>query len=80
MRVGLISDTHDLLRPEALERLRGADHIIHAGDVCSREILDALATQVADCRRGIADRARRGRRANHRVARARADRAQGLGP
>ena len=43
MRVGLISDTHDLLRPEALERLRGADHIIHAGDLCSREVLDALA-------------------------------------
>jgi putative phosphoesterase len=42
LRVGLISDTHDLLRAEALERLRGADHIIHAGDFCSREILDAL--------------------------------------
>jgi putative phosphoesterase len=43
MRVGLISDTHDLLRPEALARLRGADHIIHAGDVCRRELLDELA-------------------------------------
>lgn len=43
LRIGLISDTHDLLRPEALERLRDSDHIIHAGDVCSREILDALA-------------------------------------
>lgn len=48
MRVGLISDTHGLLRPEALGFLRGSDHIIHAGDVGSAtcpapDILDALA-------------------------------------
>jgi putative phosphoesterase len=42
MRVGLISDTHDLLRPEALAALRGSDHIIHAGDVCSARVLDEL--------------------------------------
>jgi putative phosphoesterase len=40
--VGLISDTHDLLRPEAEEFLRGSDRIVHAGDVCSPEILAAL--------------------------------------
>jgi uncharacterized protein len=42
-RVGLISDTHGLLRPEALAFLRGSDHIIHAGDVGSESILRELA-------------------------------------
>jgi len=42
MRVGLISDTHGLLRPEALEFLRGADHIVHAGDIGAAEILSEL--------------------------------------
>jgi putative phosphoesterase len=41
-RIGLISDTHGLLRPEALRFLRGADHIIHAGDIGAPEILQAL--------------------------------------
>lgn len=41
--VGLISDTHNLLRPEALEALRGASVILHAGDVGRPEILDELA-------------------------------------
>jgi putative phosphoesterase len=41
-RVGLISDTHGLLRPEALRFLRGAEHIIHAGDIGTPEILEAL--------------------------------------
>jgi putative phosphoesterase len=40
--VGLISDTHGLLRPQAAAVLAGVDHIIHAGDVGKREILDAL--------------------------------------
>lgn len=40
--VGLISDTHGLLRPEALAALAGADLIIHAGDVGRPEILDRL--------------------------------------
>jgi len=43
-RVGVISDTHDLLRPEVVERLRGVDLVIHAGDVGSPMILDALAS------------------------------------
>lgn len=41
--VGIISDTHGLLRPAALAALRGAQHIIHAGDVGSPEILEQLS-------------------------------------
>ena len=40
--VGVISDTHGLLRPEALEALKGSDLIIHAGDVGKPEVLTAL--------------------------------------
>lgn len=40
--VGVISDTHGLLRPEALDALAGSALIIHAGDVGSRAILDRL--------------------------------------
>ena len=40
--VGLISDTHGLLRREAVEALRGSELIIHAGDVGDSEILDKL--------------------------------------
>ena len=43
-RVGLISDTHGLLRQEAVEALRGSELIIHAGDVGKPEILDILRT------------------------------------
>lgn len=41
-RVGLVSDTHGLLRPEVLDFLRGSDHIIHAGDICAPELLEQL--------------------------------------
>ncbi len=41
--MGLVSDTHGLLRPEALAFLRGSDHIVHAGDICDPAILEALA-------------------------------------
>jgi uncharacterized protein len=41
--LGVISDTHGLLRPEAIEALRGSDRILHAGDVGAAEILEALA-------------------------------------
>ena len=44
LRIGVISDTHNLLRPEATSFLRGCDHILHAGDVCGSEVLDALRT------------------------------------
>ena len=42
MRVGIISDTHDLLRPEAVEALRDCCCILHAGDVSSQRILNEL--------------------------------------
>jgi putative phosphoesterase len=40
--VGVISDTHGLMRPEALAVLRGSDLIMHAGDVGKAEVIDAL--------------------------------------
>jgi uncharacterized protein len=40
--VGVIADTHGLLRPQALELLRGSGHIIHAGDIGAPEIVPAL--------------------------------------
>jgi len=41
-RIGIISDTHGLLRPEAERGLAGVDHIIHAGDIGRPELVDAL--------------------------------------
>jgi putative phosphoesterase len=43
MRIGLISDTHGLLRPEALDFLAGSDHIVHGGDIGNPDILARLA-------------------------------------
>lgn len=43
MKVGVISDTHGLLRPEALTALEGCERIIHGGDIGSQAILDQLA-------------------------------------
>jgi len=43
MIVGVISDTHGLLRPAAVEALRGVDLIVHAGDVGAPDILERLA-------------------------------------
>ena len=43
MRIGLISDTHGLLRPEATAFLAGSDRIVHAGDVGDPAILEALS-------------------------------------
>jgi putative phosphoesterase len=40
--IGVISDTHGMLRPEAVEALRGVELILHAGDVGSPEVLEAL--------------------------------------
>jgi uncharacterized protein len=42
-RIGIISDTHGLLRPEAEQRLAGVDHIIHGGDIGSADIVASLA-------------------------------------
>ncbi|KAB0502918.1 metallophosphoesterase family protein [Pseudomonas moorei] len=44
MKVGVISDTHGLLRPEALAALRGCERIIHAGDIGKPEVLEQLAS------------------------------------
>ena len=41
-RIGLISDTHGLLRPEAIRFLAHSDRIVHAGDIVDASILDAL--------------------------------------
>ncbi|HMF90579.1 MAG TPA: metallophosphoesterase family protein [Candidatus Angelobacter sp.] len=63
MMVGVISDTHGLLRPEAIKLLHGSDHIIHAGDIGSPEIIPALG-QIAPVTaiRGNVDKAAWARR------------------
>lgn len=47
MKIGVISDTHGLLRVEALAALQGCERIIHAGDIGKPEILDQLASIAA---------------------------------
>ena len=42
-RIGVLSDTHGLLRPGVLEHLKGCDAILHGGDINRQEILDALS-------------------------------------
>ena len=42
MKIGLISDTHSLLRPQAMDALQGCEQLIHAGDIGKPAILDAL--------------------------------------
>ena len=42
MRIGIVSDTHGLLRKEVIEGLQGVDHIIRAGDIDKKEVLDEL--------------------------------------
>ena len=42
MKIGIISDTHNLLRPEVIQNLQGCDCILHGGDISSQEILDRL--------------------------------------
>jgi putative phosphoesterase len=42
MRIGVISDTHGLLRPEALRALRRSDLILHAGDVCGAHVVEGF--------------------------------------
>ena len=56
-RLGLISDTHGLLRPQALAALAGCDRIVHAGDIGDPAILEALARLAPlDAVRGNNDR------------------------
>jgi uncharacterized protein len=63
VNIGVISDTHGLLRPEAVEALRGSDYIIHAGDIGDPNILSRLA-QLAPVTavRGNVDREKRARK------------------
>jgi putative phosphoesterase len=62
LRVGVISDTHGLLRPEAVAALRGSDHILHAGDIGGASILKALrALAPVTAVRGNNDGGKRGR-------------------
>lgn len=42
MKTGIISDSHDLLRPEVTEALQGCDRILHGGDISSQRILNQL--------------------------------------
>jgi len=42
MKIGIISDTHGLMRPQALDALRGSELVVHAGDIGAPEVLDAL--------------------------------------
>lgn len=44
MRIGVISDTHGLVRPEALYALRGSELVLHAGDIGKPKVLEALAS------------------------------------
>jgi putative phosphoesterase len=59
LTLGVISDTHGLLRPEAVDALRGSDRILHSGDIGASEILEVLA-QIAPVTavRGNVDTAR----------------------
>jgi uncharacterized protein len=57
MKIGLISDTHGLVRPEALQALAGVERIIHAGDVGGASVVDALrAIAPVDVVRGNNDK------------------------
>jgi uncharacterized protein len=57
MKIGLISDTHGLVRPEALQALAGVERIIHAGDVGGSSVVDALrAIAPVDVVRGNNDK------------------------
>ena len=59
MRVGVISDTHGLLRPEALAALAGVERIVHAGDIGAPDVLQALGRIAPDTAvRGNNDRER----------------------
>ena len=57
MKLGIISDTHNLLRPEVLSAVTGADVILHAGDISSQTVIDQLQ-MIAPVRavRGNADK------------------------
>ena len=49
MRIGVVSDTHNVLRPEVIASLRGCDYILHAGDLCCEELLMQLKARFVLC-------------------------------
>ncbi len=57
MLIGILSDTHGLLRQEVIDHLKGVDHIIHAGDIDNKAVIDRLE-EIADVTavRGNADK------------------------
>lgn len=56
MRIGVVSDTHGLLRPDAVRRLAGVDRILHAGDIGRPEVIEGLrAVAPVDAIRGNVD-------------------------
>lgn len=57
LKIGVISDTHDLLRAQAVAALHGVDHILHAGDICGSAVLRGLGDIArVDAVRGNNDR------------------------
>ena len=46
MKAAVLSDTHDLLREEALSRIRECDDVIHAGDFCARTIMEQIIENI----------------------------------
>ncbi len=62
IRIGLISDTHGLLRPEAVDVLRGSDFIVHAGDIGEGVLVPLAAIAPVTAVRGNNDRAPWGER------------------
>jgi len=69
VRIGLISDTHGLLRPQAVEALRGSNYIIHAGDIGDAGVLERLsAIAPVTAVRGNNDRDRWAAAINHTEA------------
>ncbi|MGA0133600.1 MAG: metallophosphoesterase family protein [Opitutales bacterium] len=49
VEIGVISDTHGRLRPEAVRALEGCELVLHAGDVCGPHVVEELASLVAPC-------------------------------
>ena len=52
MKLAILSDTHGLLRPEVMERLKDAGAILHGGDINRQSILDQLEEYAPLCRPG----------------------------
>ena len=42
MKIAVLSDTHNVLRPEVIEIIKGSDAVIHGGDINSQDILDEI--------------------------------------